>query len=29
MPTDAIAGWLDRLTARPALARVREKEGRR
>ncbi len=27
--TDAIAGWLERVAARPALARVREKEGRR
>ena len=27
-PTRAIEGWLDRLAARPALARVREKEGR-
>jgi len=27
-PTPAIAAWLERLAARPALARVREKEGR-
>ena len=27
-PTPAIQGWIDRLAGRPALARVREKEGR-
>lgn len=27
-PTPAIGAWLERLAARPALARVREKEGR-
>lgn len=26
--SDAVAGWLERIAARPALARVREKEGR-